>query len=215
MRAQGRASVLLVEDHIGIAEAFALVLEGEFTVHGVAPDLRRGLAEAQRVRPDVVVADYMLPDGKGTELAAPLRAVRPDVALVLLTGYPHAAAVEDAVEAGFDAVVWKTASVTDWRAAVRRAARGESSYPLDAMQRIVRRPSAQSARPAGPPLSAREQQVLELLASGASTADISDELVISPHTTRNHIRHVMQKLGARSRLEAVAIARRTGHLSPL
>lgn len=215
MATRAPASVLLVEDHVGIAEAFALVLEGDFDVHPVAPDLRSGLAAARAVGPDVVVIDYMLPDGKGTELADPVREVHPGTSFVLLTGYPHAAAVADAVEAGFAAVVWKSSPVSEWRSAIRRAAHGDATYPMETLQRLVRPTGAPQEARATSCLSAREQEVLGLLASGATTREITEALVISQHTTRNHIRHIMQKLGAHSRLEAVAIARRTGRLAPL
>src|SRR5262249_33623574 len=131
-----------------------------------------------------------------------------NVELVLITAVVEPAAVQGALEAGFAGFVGKDASSGELITAVRAAGAGEvhfSSVVLDMGLRARRKPT-----PRRPELARREVQVRQLIAEGSSTSDVAGRLFLSQHTVRNHVRKILQKLGAHSKLEAVVIASRQG-----
>ena len=206
--AGGRTRVFLVDDHEMVARGLAAVLEREddFDLVGTAASADECLRSAPASAPDVVVMDVRLGDADGLQTTRELRALLPETNVVILTAYPSQRVMARALEAGCCGFVSKTGRPEDLIAAVRAAANGSTTFPRDAVERLVRHdgPGKRTS------LSARELEVLRLMAAGRSTDAIAGQLNLSVHTTRNHVRNLMSKLGAHSRLDAVVSAARTG-----
>lgn len=206
-----RLRVLVVDDHQMFAESVARILgdEADLEVVGVvgtAEDARIAAAAAQ---PDVVLLDFGLPDLDGATAARLLRDEHPSSQIVMLTGQIDDGVFAAALEAGCVGVVTKDKASSELLSAVRAAGAGELAIPPATLARLlpILRRDGQSPKPQ---LTAREHEVLELLAEGASTATIAQRLVVSPHTVRNHVQRILVKLEVHSKLEAVAVALRLG-----
>lgn len=202
----GATRVLLVDDHRMFAELLAIRL-GEFDdieVVGRSATAAEAVDAAAHLTADVVVLDYRLPDADGIELAAMLTAAQPECRLVMLTGYQDPHVLRDAVAADCVGFVTKDRDIDQLVGALRAAARGEAILSPDDLRLVS------AGGPSTGPLTEREVEITGLLATGASTRAIAQRLFISVNTVRNHVQRVLQKLGAHSRLEAVATARRLG-----
>lgn len=200
--------MFLADDHEMVARGLAAALNAQRDVDvvGIAGSVRECLRAAPDLRPDVVVLDLRLGDGDGVDAARELRGTLPDVNVVILTAYPEPGAMAKALEAGCCGFVAKSASLEELIAAVRAAANGSTTFPRAAVERAMRHEVEAERRS----LSARELDVLRRMAAGQTTSTIADELGLSLHTTRNHVRNLMFKLGAHSRLDAVVAAARAG-----
>jgi DNA-binding NarL/FixJ family response regulator len=207
-------TVAIVEDHAMVAEGLAAALDADpdMTVVGTAGTLEEGMALVAGVHPDVVLMDLMLPDGDGAAATTAIRRVAPATRVVLITSATGKDIVVRAIAAGCSGMLSKTGSVAQVRAAIHRAGAGEAVFDPEDLVGLVSHLSGGGRGPAA--LTRREQEVLELLARGMATQDIAAHLVVSLHTVRNHVRNVLAKLDAHSRLEAVAIALREGLVSP-
>jgi DNA-binding NarL/FixJ family response regulator len=204
--------VLLVEDHDMVAEAIGLALEraADVTVVARVRSVAAAVAETRRSRPDLVLLDRRLPDGDGIEAIGELTAAGPARVLVL-TGDATAAVATRVAEAGGAGLVLKSSGLDDLVGAVRQVAAGAVVFDPELLAGVLARltgrvPGTTTA------LTPREQQTLRLLAEGHNTVGISARLGVARNTARNHVQRVLEKLGARSQLEAVAIARREGML---
>jgi DNA-binding NarL/FixJ family response regulator len=205
--------VLLVDDHPAILEGVRLSLEAApgITVVGVAVDGDTARSRFGATRPDVVVMDYSLPDTDGITLTGDLKAIDPGVRVLLLTATDDPSVAERAVRSSCDGFLAKTALPTEIADAVRRLHAGEAFFDVALLVRAVR----EEPRQAGPTdLSTRELEVLRLLARGSSTEMVASELYVSVNTVRSHVRRILEKLEAHSKLEAVAIGVRDGLLTP-
>ncbi len=192
-----------------VAEAIGLALEqaAGITVVARAKSIAEALAETQRHRPDVVVLDRRLPDGDGIGAIAELSTTGARV--LMLTGEANAAVATRVAEAGGAGLVLKSSRLDELEAAVHQVAAGEVAFGPSLLAGVLDR---LTGRGASTPLTAREQETLVLLANGASTDEVGERLGVTRNTVRNHVQRILDKLGARSKLEAVAIARREGLL---
>ncbi|HEX9767151.1 MAG TPA: response regulator transcription factor [Nitriliruptorales bacterium] len=200
--------VLVVEDEQLLAEALALTLRAHtpYDIVGVATTLQDADALIERHAPDVIVTDQMLPDGFATQRFDAWREQVPGTLLVLMTAFSSSEVMRDAREAGAAAVVVKGGSLQTLVEAIRRVLAGETWFEPHVDVQLGRRDTAA--------LSSRERQILSLVAAGYSVDDIASRLFLSPHTVRNHIRNVLNALGAHTKLEAVQIATRAGLIHP-
>jgi DNA-binding NarL/FixJ family response regulator len=206
--------VLIVDDERLFAELMRVALSRaeDIEVVGVVHDTRSAIAEAPRLAPAVVLCDYHLPDGTGAEIARSLRRTLPEVSVLVLTGDPSPSVLADVARSGAVGHLTKSRDLDEVVAAVRHAASGEILFAPSELQRLLlTEPSDE--RTLEEPLTARELEVLRLLAGGTSTAASSLQLGISPATLRAHVQAILRKLGAHSRLEAVAEAARMGLIS--
>jgi DNA-binding NarL/FixJ family response regulator len=203
--------VMIVDDERLFAELLRVAMRSanDIEVVAVAHDVRSAIAALGDARPDVVLADYHLTDGTGAELARAVRSAMPTAATVVLTGDPSASALADVARSGAAGHLTKERGFSDVVGAVRAAAAGEVLFSSSELQRLLLSERIEPAT-ATEPLTPRELEVLHLLASGASTVAAATSLGISTATLRAHIQAVLRKLGAHSRLEAVAEAARLG-----
>jgi len=192
-----------------VAEAIGLALEqaADITVVARAKSIAEALAETQRHKPDVVVLDRRLPDGDAIGAIGELSTTGARV--LVLTGEASAAVATRVAEAGGAGLVLKSSRLDELEAAVLQVAAGEVAFGPGLLAGVLDR---LTGRRGGTPLTAREQETLVLLAGGASTEEVSERLGVTRNTVRNHVQRILDKLGARSKLEAVAIARREGLL---
>lgn len=204
-------TVLLVEDQDLVAEALRRAIDAEANLHvvGVVGTVRDAVRSARELRPLVVVMDYGLPDGTGVQAARSIKDESPDIEVIMLTGHGSGATLADALDAGCSGFVPKEAHFSELTNAIVSVTAGQVQVPANLMTQLV---SHMHARDDVSPdhLTTRELEVLRHLSCGESTKSISAELFLSIHTVRNHIANVMEKLGAKTRLEAVAIAVRSG-----
>ncbi|MET9631480.1 response regulator transcription factor [Lentzea sp. NPDC006480] len=202
--------VVLVEDHDMVAEAIGLALErAGIEVIARATTVATALADSRRGTPDVVLLDRRLPDGDGTALIPEL--VKGGAKVLVLTGEATASVAARVAEAGGSGLILKSARLDELVDAVRKVADGEVVFDPKLLSGVFDRLTGR-IRVAGATLTAREQETLLLLADGAGTDQISTRLGVARNTARNHVQRVLDKLGARSKLEAVTIARREGLL---
>lgn len=199
---------MIVEDHRMVAETLAarFAIEEDLTVVGIAHDADEARELAASTTADVVLVDYRLPDIDGVTLGQELRRGRSRPGILLYTGYETPDVVERARRARLSGVVFKSSDASDLVAALRQVGRGGEWFP----------PLPDGARTDGgtvADLSARELQVLQLVARGHSVEEIAEELGLSHHTVRNHIRNITNKLGVHSKLEAVARGLQAGFLT--
>jgi DNA-binding NarL/FixJ family response regulator len=202
--------VLVVDDHQMMAEGLraAVATEPGLEVVGVARDVAEARSLADELRPDVVLMDYSLPSGTGFDSAQLLKQDHPAVKVIILTGHHDDTLVIKAVELGLDGFLRKTASIDAVVAAVRQAHAGEAVFSPRDLTLVMR--NVRKAGKSPTDLTDREIEVLQLMANGASTEGMATTLYVSAHTIRSHVRHILEKLGAHSKLEAVAMAIREG-----
>lgn len=204
--------VLIVDDHTVLADALAGALRekriGEVRTAG---SVAAALEESRERCPDVVLMDFRLPDGEGTKAAAQIKAECPETKVVMLTAEVHESIVLEAIEAGCSGYLLKNAKLEEVFDAVLAANAGEALISPAILARVL--PKLRSGTGGlGFQLSRREMEVLRLLSEGRSNQSIAEVLVLSPNTVRNHVQRILEKLGAHSKLEAVATAARTGLL---
>lgn len=208
--------VLVVDDHEVLASSLAMVLDAEpdIVTAGVAHTLDQARMSVRTVQPDVILLDHRMPDGDGVSAIPELRALRPDMGIVVLTASAADHVLMAAIEAGASGFLSKTRSIDEVTAAVRAAAAGESVISPEMLARLLPR-FQRTGSHGSADLTERERDVLALVAEGLSNAAIAERLVVSVHTVRNHIASLSAKLGAHSKLEALSIAVRRGLLPDL
>ncbi len=201
--------MLLVDDHQMVARSLAAVIDDDpgLTVAGVATTAAEAVAQVRRLHPQVVVMDYHLPDASGAEATRQVLDLDPDANVVMLTARSDEAVLREALQAGCCGFVAKDATLEELTRAVHAAAEGGGTFPPALMTKLTR---WGHQNPDHPPLTEREGEVLRLVAAGAATGAIALQLGLSQHTVRNHVRNVLTKLGAHSKLEAVVIASGSG-----
>ena len=206
-----RIRVLLVDDHQMFAEALVSFLAGkeDILAVGTAATVDDGRRRVRELKPDVVLMDYSLPDGTGIEAASLIKAEHPAANVLLLTGSDDPSLLSQAIQAGCAGYLTKDAPPDDVVDAIRRIHAGESVIPPEQLHQVLQGVS-RTNRGLGHRISAREREILGLLAEGMSTEEIAEHLFLSWHTVRNHIQRIIGKLNAHSRLEAVTTAVREG-----
>jgi two-component system, NarL family, response regulator DevR len=210
-------SVLIVEDHRLMVEGLTSLL-GEaagLKVVGTASSVTEAVAAAHSLQPQVVLMDFRLPDGTGAEATERIRHEHPEVAVLFLSADVSDDSMMRAVDAGACGYVSKAATAEELTSAIRRAGEGEFLLPATTMSRLLarqretRRTEAEREK-LHEELTSREREVLSMMAAGLDNYDIAEKLGIGYGTVRSHVRGVLEKLGARSRLQAVARARENG-----
>ena len=205
--------VLVVDDHNMVAEVLASALreQPDFQVVGIARTAAEAESASREHHPDVVLMDYRLPDDDGAHAASIIRRERPETKVVILTAFADEATLISALEAGCSGYISKDKAFKEVVSAVRAAHAGEALISQEMLVRLLPKLQKRS-RGVGAQLTSRETEVLQFLAQGLSNQAIADHLTLSLNTVRNHVQNVITKLGAHSKLEAVANAAREGIL---
>jgi DNA-binding NarL/FixJ family response regulator len=209
--------VLIVQDHPLLASAIARILETEedLIVCGVERRGDEAATVAAREKPTVVLMDFRLPDSSGPAAAADIKLAAPNAAIVFHSADDSEASLLDAIDAGAIAYLTKSATADQIVEAVRKAAVGEVLIPVELFAKAIARQrkvftDEQARRKFNAQFTPRELEVLRLLAEGHETATLAGRLGIAPHTVEWHVRHLIEKLGVHSKLQAVIAAARMG-----
>jgi DNA-binding NarL/FixJ family response regulator len=207
--------VVIADDHQILAEGLRSLLEPEFEVVGVVADGRELVAAAKKHRPDVVVADVTMPSLNGIEAAVQLLGAGVKTKVVFLTMHRDVAYARRAMEAGAAGFVLKHSVASELLTAVREALQGRTYVtPLVAGELLQSyREGDSGARDSLQRLTARQREVLQLIAEGRSAKEVAAELKISIRTAEAHKARILEALGLRSTAELVQYAIRNGIIS--
>ena len=205
--------VLLVDDHDAVALGLRALVDDadDIDVVAIAGSVADAIAAADRHSPQVVLVDYRLPDGTGADLARALRETDDPPAVVMISGDADRRVLGLALEAGCVGFVSKQADRDDLVESIRAAAAGDSYFTRDMLKHLAHLRRFDQVDVAQ--LADREIEVLQLTADGMSPDEIAEELFLSPHTVKNHLRHAMAKLDAHTKLDAVVKAVRARLIS--
>ncbi|GAA1580167.1 response regulator [Actinoplanes couchii] len=202
--------ILLVDDHPVVRMGLRGMLDAEpdLTVIGEASSGVEGVALALSERPDIVLMDLRMPGGDGVEAIGKILSTTTEVRVMVLTTYESDRDILRAIEAGAAGYLLKDASPAELADAVRAASRGDTVLAPSVASTLVR----QVRQPAPPSLSARETEVLRLVAAGLTNADIGKRLFISEATVKTHLLRAFNKLDVADRTAAVTTAMHHGLL---
>jgi DNA-binding NarL/FixJ family response regulator len=209
--------VLVADDQSMVRAGFRMLLGGEEDIEVVA-EAGTGLeavSKAARFDPTVVLMDIRMPDLDGLEATRRILAANPAARILILTTFDLDEYIYEGLRAGASGFVLKDDPPEQLIAAIRTVAAGDALLSPTVTTRVVKQ-FARTARPEPPKgldeLTAREREILRLIAGGLSNAEIAKELYISDTTVKTHVTHILQKLDLRDRVQAVVLAHQTGLL---
>jgi DNA-binding NarL/FixJ family response regulator len=199
--------LLLVDDHALFREGLISLLsyQDDFTVVGEAEDAESALNQARALEPDIVLMDIELPGEDGVIATQRLKMEMPTVTVVMLTVRDDSQTLFEAIKAGAQGYLVKNVRSWELLEQIRSLARGEAAISRRMAARILEEIRGHT-EPFGPEeeLTAREIDVLELVAARLSNAEIAERLVVSSHTVKNHMKSILSKLHLRNRHQAAA-----------
>ena len=195
--------VLIADDHAVVRIGLSALLETErdISVVGVAKDGEEAIAETQRLKPDVVVMDLMMPKKSGVEATAGILADLPKTKIVVLTSFAASDAIARALELGAAGAVMKTAEDAELVSIIRSVASGERVISDEIKKLLAEDPPVEK-------LTSRQLDVLESITRGLTNADIAKQLGLREQSVKEHISAILSKIGASNRSEAVTITMR-------
>lgn len=203
--------IVVVDDH-GLFRAglvSLLTTFPEFAIVGEAADGREGLSVIEQIHPDVVLLDVNMPVMGGVEMVETLHKGDPP-RILMLTISKHDEDLFGAIAAGADGYLLKDAEPDELRRAINLVAEGKSVLSPEVTSRVLKAVGSSHGIPPDIALSKRELDVLKCLARGMTSAQIASELFISENTVKTHVRHILEKLEASNRAEAVSRAIQLG-----
>jgi DNA-binding NarL/FixJ family response regulator len=214
--------VLLADDHHLFREGLATILNAQpdFEVVGEARDGLEAVIKARKLAPELILMDVTMPGCDGLEATLQIRQALPDVTIVMLTVRDEDEKLFEAIRNGAQGYLLKSIRSHEMLSLLRGAVRGEAAITPALGGRMLqefRRVSKQTvAHPVdeSTALTAREQEVLTLVAGGATNKEIADALTVSVHTVKSHMRKILAKLHLDRRQEAASFALREGLISP-
>ncbi len=214
--------VLIADDQALFRRGLYVVLgtEDDIEVVAEAENSADAIARAEELAPDVVLMDVRMPKVNGIEAARRIREVLPSTKILMLTVSDEEDDLYEAIKAGANGYLLKEISVEEVASAIHAVMQGQSlispsmaSKLLNEFNSLARMAAEREQLPA-PVLTARELEVLKLVARGLSNKEVADELYISENTVKNHVRNILEKLHLHSRMEAVMYAVRKRLLDP-
>jgi len=222
-----KVRVLAADDQRVVREGLAMLLGllPDVEVVGTAANGEEALALAGELRPDVILMDLRMPKVDGVEATRRLRASHPEIKVVVLTTYADDRSVIEALQAGALGYLTKDVGADEIREALRRVADGQASLDpavqMHLVEAIAGGTQAPTPEPSATPvaqlpdgLTPREAEVLGLIGAGLSNAEIAAQLFVSEATVKSHVNHMLPKIGARDRAQAVGYAYRHGLVPP-
>ena len=205
MSDQGRIRILTVDDHPLMREGTAAMIRSQADMLLVA-EAANGSEALQRFRehrPDVTLMDIRLPDRSGIDTVIAIRAEFPDARILMLTTFDGDVEIQRALQAGARGYMLKSMPPSELLTGIREVHAGRKRIPPEVATHLAEHMGDET-------LTARELEVLQQIAGGNRNRDIGGRLFISEETVKVHIKHIMEKLGAKDRTDAVAIALRRG-----
>jgi DNA-binding NarL/FixJ family response regulator len=203
--AGNRIRVLSVDDHPLVREGIARVIndEPDMAVVAIAATGREAIEQFEKHKPDVLLLDLRLPDMSGIEVLTAMMAEFENVRALMLTTAEGDVEIQHALEAGARGYLLKSTSPTELTEAIRHVYAGKKYVSPEVAAQLAKYITE-------PDLTNREIEVLQYIATGNRNRDIGELLNISEETVKTHISHIMEKLGAQDRAEAIAIGARRG-----
>ena len=201
--------VLLADDHRMVTEGLKGLLAEEFELVGIVEDGRAMVAEARKLRPDVIVADISMPQMNGIDALTHLKRDNPDVRVVFLTMHRDAAYARRALEAGASGFVLKHSAPAELVLALRAALQGRTFIAPDLAAEVFRTAKEKDTDPLGA-LTPRQREILQLLAEGKSAKEIATALGLSARTVEFHKYTMMDALGMENSAELIRFAVKHG-----
>lgn len=201
-----RIRLLIVDDHAVVRKGLAMVLrlEPDIEVIGEAENGRAGLDAARCLQPDIVLADLVMPEMGGQEMALELRRTNPRIKIMMLTGTEVDEHVYDLVAAGIEGYVLKNIEPGELIRAIHAVIQGEAYLHPDVMKKVLAR--MQSPQSTSISLTPRELEVLEWMASPNTYKQIAVQLCVSEETIRSHAKNILEKMKQPNRAQAVLAA---------
>jgi len=204
--------IVIVDDHKIVIEGLRTIIEREpdLEIVGEAVTGARGMRLIARHQPDVALVDIRLGDVSGLEVCRAARQSSPNTRVIILTGYINGDLIHQALQAGAVGYLLKDAESMDLVAKIRQVLRGELAFDPRVTHNLANYAIEHPPSESDPLLSAREVEVLRLMAQGMTNAEIAEALYLSPATIKDYVRNIMTKLEARNRVDAVTRAVRKG-----
>jgi two-component system, NarL family, response regulator LiaR len=204
--------VLVVDDHAVVREGLRtfLGLQEGVEVAGEAGDGEEAVRQAEALRPDVVLMDLVMPRLDGVGAMRELRRRLPSARVIVLTSFADDERLLPAIRAGAAGYLLKNAQPQEIARAIRAAHDGQALLDPSVAARLVEAIAQPAGEPPREPLTAREREVLELVARGMSNKRVAVELGIAEKTVKTHVAHVLAKLGVADRTQAAVVALRSG-----
>jgi DNA-binding NarL/FixJ family response regulator len=205
MTEDARIRVLTVDDHPLLREGIAAIINSQTDMSLVAEaaSSSEAVQRYREHRPDVTLMDLRLPDASGIDAMIAIRAEFADARIIMLTTFEGDVEIQRALEAGARGYMLKSMPPRDLVEVIRQVHAGKKRVPSEVASSLAEHLSDES-------LTAREIDVLRHVAGGNRNRDIAEQLYISEETVKVHVKHIMEKLGASDRTQAVAIAVRRG-----
>lgn len=205
MQTNPRIKVAIVEDDAKVRETLSVLVQAspELKWMGSYPNSEVALKNLSRDWPDVILMDINLPNMSGIECAAQVKEMRPRVQILMLTAYDDKERIFDSLKAGASGYLLKRSSPAEILEAISEVHGGGSPMTTSIARQVVQYFRQRPAKDDTENLTAREVEILDLLAQGYLYKEIGDKLSIATGTVRNHLQHIYEKLHVRSRTEAV------------
>jgi len=196
-------TVLVVDDHDLLREGVSACLAGfdDLEVVGEAGSGEAAITAVAELHPDVVVIDLVMPGIGGAEAIRQLRAGDSELGIVALSSFSDGHRIREVIDAGATGYLVKSVDADSLARAVRSAATGESTFSPEVTRALMQVPEAETVSP----LTAREDQIAELIAEGRTNAEIANDLHLSVFTVKNHVSSILMKLAVRTRTEAASV----------
>ncbi len=206
-----KVRLVVIDDHALFRAGLVSLLSTipEFEIVGEAGDGLEGLTVIERTEPDIVLLDVNMPIMSGVEMIEALQ-MKHNPRVLMLTVSKHDEDLFGAIAAGADGYLLKDAEPDELRRSINLVAEGKSVLSPEVTQRVFKAISSSQGFPLEVALSKREMDVLNCLARGMTSAQIASELFISENTVKTHVRHILEKLEASNRAEAVSRAIQMG-----
>lgn len=205
MSDDNRIRVLTVDDHPLLREGIATIIgaQADMALVGQASDALDGIRQFRQQQPDITLMDLRLPDSDGIDALIKIRAEFPNARIIMLSMFRGDVEIQRALAAGARGFLLKSMPPNELVAGIRQVHAGRKYVPADVAVQLANHFAEDS-------LTQREVEVLRLIAAGNRNRDVADTLSISEDTVKVHVKHLMEKLGANDRTEAVTIALRRG-----
>ena len=208
----GRLRILVADDHTLLVEAFVKLLEPKYDVVGTAADGRELLIEAERLNPDIILLDLSMPKLNGLDAAHQIKQKRPDAKLIFLTVNEDPGLVAEAFRLGASGYLLKNSAASELFQAIQEVSMGRAYVtPMVAqgmLESLVQDPGGRTVSK----LTARQREILQLLAEGNSMKQAAAVLNVAPRTVAFHKYRIMKRLGLTSNAELIQLAIREGML---